>query len=97
MFGSKKHIDTQKINTFNDAVRAIKAYIYLSEWSKARRAINDIKQKEEVAYRDLEEKIKDNFKLISPQKKIYEKNFKIIENLERNYEIKKIKYERHIE
>lgn len=97
MFGSKKHIDTQKINTFNDAVRAIKAYIYLSEWSKARSAINDIKQKEEVAYRDLEEKIKDNFKLISPQKKIYEKNFKIIENLERNYEIKKIKYERHIE
>jgi len=78
MFGRKKQIDVQKINNFNDAVKAIKAYIYLSEWSKAKSAIDDIKQKEEQAYRELEERIKDNFKLVSQQKKVYEKNVKII-------------------
>ena len=97
MFGRKKQIDVQKINNFNDAVKAIKAYIYLSEWSKAKSAIDDIKQKEEQAYRELEERIKDNFKLVSQQKKVYEKNVKIIWKLERDYEIKKIKYDRRVE
>ena len=51
MFGRKKQIDVEKINNFNEAVKAIKAYIYLSEWSKAKSAIDDIKQRKRLQRR----------------------------------------------
>lgn len=97
MFGRKKEINTENIKSFHDAVKAIKAYIYLSEWEKAKTAIEDVKQKETKAFAELEEKIKDNFNLLQKHRKTFEKNNKTIQLLEKKYEIQKIKYDRKIE
>jgi len=97
MFGKKKHIQIENIHTLKDAIRAIKAYIYLEEWTKATSAINDIRNKEEEAFKELEYKIKDDFNELQKQKKIFEKNKKLISNLEKQAAIKKIKYDRRIE
>lgn len=97
MFGKTKNIKIEKIYTLKDALKAIKTYIYLQEWEKAKSAIEDIKQKESDAFNELENKIKDNYKEVQKQRKIYESNKKYITKLERNYEIKKVTYERKIE
>ncbi len=97
MFGIRKEIHTENVKSFHDAVKAIKAYIYLTEWEKAKSAIEDVKKKEADAFAMLEEKIKDNFQLLQKHRKSFEKNNKIISRLEREYEIKKLKYERRIE
>jgi len=97
MFGKKKQIHVEKIHTLSDALKAIRTYIYLLEWEKALSAIDDIKQKEEEAFSDLEVKIKDDFKELQKQRRIYEKNKALIGKVEKEYEIKKIKYDRKIE
>jgi len=97
MFGSKKHIQIDKITNFDSAIKAIKSYIYLQEWEKVKSALEDIKEKEAGAFSELEIKIKDNYKLLSKQRKIYDKKLKTISGLEKDYEVKKIKYERKIE
>jgi len=97
MFGKKKQVNLELIHTLGDALKAIKTYIYLLEWEKAYSAIEDIKEKEESAFRELEYKIKDDFKELQKQRKIYEKNKAIISKIEKQYEIKKIKYDRRIE
>jgi hypothetical protein len=44
MFGKKKkHIQIENVHTLKDALRAIKAYIYIQEWSQAQSAIEDIR------------------------------------------------------
>lgn len=96
MFGRKKKIQLDKIRTFSDALRAIKTYIYLQEWSKAKSAIADIEEKETQAFSELEYKIRDNHKELQKQRRNFEKNMKAIKKLERDYEFKKLKYERKI-
>lgn len=97
MFWRKKEINIDNVTNFHDAVKAIKAYIYLSEWEKAKTALEDVKEKEKKAFSELEEKIKDNFNLLQKHKKTFEKNNKIIVWLEKKYEINKLKYDRKIE
>lgn len=98
MFGKKtKHIQTQKIHTFSDALKAIRTYIYLLEWEKAKSAIDHVKQKEEEAFKELEYKIRDDFQKLQKQRKIFEKNKAAILKIEKEYEVKKIKYERKVE
>jgi len=58
MFGRKKHINAENIKSFHEAVKAIKTYIYLTEWSKAESAISDVREKETDAFHKLEEKLK---------------------------------------
>jgi len=58
MFGRKKYINVENIKSFHDAVKAIKTYIYLTEWSKAQSALSDLKEKETNAFHKLEEKLK---------------------------------------
>lgn len=96
MFGRKKHINIENIHTLSDALKAIKTYIYLLEWESAFSALEDIKEKEETAFRELEYKIKDDYKELQKQRKLYEKNKTLISKVEKEYEIKKIKYERKI-
>jgi hypothetical protein len=97
MFGKKKEINLENIHTLRDALKAIRTYIYLLEWESYFSAIEDIKEKEETAFRELEYKIKDDFKELQKQRKIYEKNKILIYKIEKEYEIKKIKYDRKIE
>ena len=93
----KKHIQSDSIYTFKEAVKAIKAYIFLQEWEKAKSAIDSVKRKEKEAFEELEQKIKDNYNEVQKQRKLYEKSTIIIQKLEKQYELKKIKYERKIE
>jgi hypothetical protein len=97
MFGKKKQINLENIHTLSDALKAIRTYIYLLEWESALSALDDIKEKEEEAFRELEYKIKDDYKELQKQRRIYEKNKLIINKIEKEYEIKKIKYDRKIE
>ncbi len=97
MFGKKKNIQIDKIHTLSDALKAIKTYIYLLEWENAHSAIEDVKNKETEAFRELEHKIKDDFKELQKQRKIFEKNMLNIWKIEKQYEIKKIKHERKID
>lgn len=98
MFGIKtQHISAENVRTLKDALGAIKWYIYVQEWIKAESAIKHVIQKEQEAFEELEYKIKDDFHELQKQRKIYEKNKRIISKLEKDYEIKKIKYERKIE
>ncbi len=97
MFGKKKQINIENIHTLSDALKAIRTYIYLLEWESAQSAIEDIKEKEENAFKELEYKIKDDYKELQKQRKIYEKNKTLISKVEKEYEIKKIKYDRKIE
>ena len=49
MFGflnKKKKVDEANVRDFDSSVMAIKIYIALSNWDKARRAIHEIIQKE---------------------------------------------------
>lgn len=97
MFGKKKQINLENIHTLSDALKAIRTYIYLLEWESVFSAIEDIKEKEESAFRELEYKIKDDYKELQKQRRIYEKNKALISKVEKEYEIKKIKYDRKIE
>lgn len=97
MFGRKKEVHIDKVRNFKEALRAIKTYIYLKEWEKAKNAIDDVKNKEEFAFSELEEKIRDNYKELQKQRALYNKNIKTIITLEKKYEIEKIRYERKIE
>ena len=97
MFGRKKEIKLENVKTFKDALKVIKTYIYLEEWTKVKAAIEDIKKKEEEAFKELEYKIRDDFTEVQKQRKIYEKNMTLVEKLEKSYEIKKIKYDRKVD
>lgn len=99
MFGlrRKKHIDVQQIKTFKDAIKAIKTFIYIKEWSKATSAIQEIREIELHAFQELEIRLKDNYSESEKQKKKYEKNKKIIDNLEHTISLEKLKYDRIIE
>ncbi len=98
MFGfKKKKIDFWKIKTFDDALKAIKVFIYLKEWDKAEKAIAEIRNIEDTAFADLEVKLKDNYSESQKQRKKYEKNKGLIRTMEGKFEMEKLKYEREIE
>lgn len=97
MFGRKKEVKIDKVTNFKEALKAIKTFIYLKEWEKAKNAIEDIRQKEETAFKELEEKIKDDYKAVQKQRALYDKNMKYVFTLEKKYDTEKIKYERKIE
>lgn len=97
MFWRKKQVDTEKIHTLNDALKAIKTYIYLQEWEKAKSAIEDVRLKEKAAFEELEMKIKDDYRELQKQRRIFDKNMLYVGKLEKDYEVKKIQYDRKID
>lgn len=97
MFGRKKEVHIDSIKTLQDALKAIKTYIYLQEWEKAKSAIEDIRSKEKVAFEELEYKIKDDYRELQKQRKIFEKNMLYVVKLERSYELTKVQYERKVD
>jgi hypothetical protein len=96
-FGKKKTVDIAKVRTLSDALRAIKTYIYLEEWEKAKSAIDTLREAETSAYKELEYKIRDNYRELSRQKKKYESTMKQIQKLESQYEVNKSRYDKKIE
>ncbi len=96
MFGRGKKVNFKDIKNFRDAVRAIRWYIYLSEWVKANTAITELEDKEKAAFEELEHHLKNDYTELQKQKKKYEKNRSVIIQLKKEYEVKKIKYERKI-
>jgi len=68
----------------------------LKEWDLAESAIQDIKQKEQAAFSELEYKIKNDYRELQKQRRIFEKNMLTITALEKKYEVDKIKYDRRI-
>ena len=95
--GKKKPVDIEKVHTLQEALRAISRYIYLEEWWKAKSAIQNLRKAETEAYKEFEYKIRDNYKEIAKEKKIFDKTMKQIDKLEWVYEIKKSKYEKKLE
>lgn len=96
MFWKKKKVTLEDVKTFQDAIRAIKSFIYISEWNKASAAIEDLEKKEKEAFIELEHHLKNDYKELQKQRKRYEKNRSIIIQLKKTFEVKKIKYQRRI-
>lgn len=103
MFGfSKKNKDikTQEIKAFNWARKAIEAFILLSEWAKARKALEEITFKENEWLNKSLNKIKEEFaedsiKLEKEKKKkidIFNKREKQISKLRKKLDILEAKY-----
>lgn len=97
MFWRKKEVKIDTVKTFKDAVKVIKTYIYLKEWEKAQSAITDIQNKEQQAFKELEYKIRDDHWELQKQRKFYTKKLAQIAKIEKDYEVKKLKYERKID
>jgi len=106
LFSKNKNINTQEVKAFNEAIKAIDIYIALSEWAKARKAVEEILYKEKESLNEYLEKIsQENDDLIAKQlkekeKKEFSKKEKVIEKLKTKIEkqesvyIKKIEKER---
>jgi hypothetical protein len=45
-FFRKKEVDNEQIKAFDGAIKAINIFILLSEWDKAKKALNEIEYKE---------------------------------------------------
>jgi len=102
-FNKKKKINAEEIKAFDWAIKAIEIYIALSEWSKAKKAIDEIKVKEKESLTSLLEKIsleKDQA-LAEKQKKKetkeYKKKEKKITSLKNKIEKLEAKYIKNAE
>lgn len=58
-FFSKKQVNEESIKWFNDAIDAIKTFIFVGEWEKAHEAIDEIREKEKKGFEDLIAKVPD--------------------------------------
>lgn len=107
MFGfwnKNKKIDTWEIKQFNDAIRTIKSFIVLSEWPKARKAIEEIEQKENEwlnkAIEEIKIRLEDKPDRIEIEKskyvKIFQKRQKEIIKLKNSLSKLEIEYTKRI-
>ncbi len=95
MFGFwRKKVDTEKVKSFKDAIKAIDVYIYLENWDKAILAISEVKDKEKQSFEDLKAKYSNDIKKIEEITKTYNKNIQIIDKLKKKLELKKLNYEK---
>lgn len=97
MFWRRKQIQPENVHNFNEAIKAIKVFIYLKEWEKAEKTLKTIREKENKAFGELEYQIRDDYKELQRQKRAFDKNMATISKYQNRYEIEKIKYERKIE
>ncbi|RKW23523.1 serine/threonine-protein phosphatase [Candidatus Gracilibacteria bacterium] len=102
MFGflnKKKKVDEANVRDFDSSVMAIKIYIALSNWDKARRAIHEIIQKEKDSLHEyllkIEEKDRDK-KLTIKNEKEYERKESILNELLRQIDIEEADYNEKI-
>jgi hypothetical protein len=56
-FFKKKEINSNSIKAFNGAIKAIEIFILLSEWTKAKKAIEEIEFKEKSSLNIILEEI----------------------------------------
>ena len=102
MFGflnKKKKVDEANVRDFDSSVMAIKIYMALSNWDKARRAIHEIIQKEKDSLHEyllkIEEKDRDK-KLTIKNEKEYERKESILNDLLRQIDIEEADYNEKI-
>jgi predicted nucleic acid-binding Zn-ribbon protein len=90
MFGflKKKKVDTNSIEAFDSAIEAIEIFISLSEWDKARKALDEVETKEKESLDYIVDKLSKktdnegiNQKEIEKLKAVYKKKEAEIHNL----------------
>lgn len=86
MFGflfHKKKVDTEKVQAFKDAIKAINIFILISEWDKAKDSIREIEKKERKGLNDFLKKYRadESPKVRKIKSKLIEENKKRIEQL----------------
>lgn len=105
MFGfwKKKEVDWSKIKNYKDALEAIHIFMLLSEWKKARHALDEIRLKEKKSFDELLEKInqddsifaeKQRLKIIADYKQKEQHLWKVEQKLnkkEEDFQDKKLK------
>jgi len=101
-FKKKSKKELESIRNFNEAIKTIKFFIATLEWEKAKKAIEEIKQKELKAYKEIIEDIEWDDKNPEIQKekekisKEFSKKQKQLDKLANELEEKKTKYEEKI-
>jgi len=90
MFGflKKKKVDTNSIEAFDSAIEAIEIFMSLSEWDKARKALDEVETKEKESLDYIVDKLSKktdnegiNQKEIEKLKAVYKKKEAEIHNL----------------
>lgn len=106
MFGfwKKKEINNEKIKEFDGAIQAIGIFIVLSEWEKARKALNEIEFKEKESLSIILSKLdrKDDKEWLNEKEKIklteiYKKKQKKLDNLLEIVNNKEEEYNKKVE
>ncbi len=72
MFGfwKKKEVDWSKIKNYKDALEAIHIFMLLSEWKKARNALEEIKLKEKESFDELLNKINQDDSIFAEKERL---------------------------
>lgn len=72
MFGfwKKKEVDWSKIKNYKDALEAIHIFMLLSEWKKARHALDEIRLKEKKSFDELLEKINQDDSIFAEKQRL---------------------------
>ncbi|MCP4523430.1 MAG: serine/threonine-protein phosphatase [Candidatus Gracilibacteria bacterium] len=101
-FGKQKKVEEAQIKGFKDAIKAIEVFILLSEWEKAKAALEEIKGKEKSSFDALFAKInREGVFGDEKEKKKLEKSYqtkeKQLTKLEENLKKKEQKYHDHLD
>lgn len=102
-FNKKKIIKTEEIKEFDWAIRLIKIYIALYEWSKAKKGINEISIKEKKSLDYLLEKLSNEKdldlidRIKNKELKNYNRKNKIIINIKNKIEKEEAIYDKRID
>ncbi len=88
----EKKFDSSKVKDFNDAINAIKIYIFTEDWEKAHKAVEEIREKEKNALDIFIKTLDDDSKKKISEKKRFERNAFIISKIEVTLREKEQKY-----
>lgn len=92
MFGFwKKTVDYQKIQSFSDAIGAIKLFIWMQDFEKAHIALREIREKEKASFNTSLIEIRDTQEKTRLTNE-FNRNNKIIEDLEYKVKVKEEEY-----
>jgi serine phosphatase RsbU (regulator of sigma subunit) len=85
-FFRKKQVNEEAIKGFNDAIEAIKTFIFVWEWEKAHEAITEIREKELEGFNELIAKVPDE-NMVARLKKEHDANDAAITALEQKLRV----------
>lgn len=82
LFTHKKQIHAEKIRDLNDAIGAIKTFIYTEDWEKGYHWIKEIREKEKDALYQLLSKPEIDEKIKNKERRRFDTNMKVFSKLE---------------